>query len=195
MWSRSIKNMQVAMIQTRSFSLRALQSSIAVATAKSLFEECGYQVRHTGFEFAVPEWRTPLLAGEPSPSALWLRSLPDITVYDEPLNCIYEVEVKTTEQASQVWRYGKERLDRLRSYHPTAHLMVFRQRSCDFLCQRVDHIDWERQAMSRDRKWYDIDLPSTFESPPAHFPSMSNVRYVSALEQIRRLLSEFVPSA
>jgi len=78
------------------FHIRTFQSAIAVEIAYSVFENCVYQVRHHGYEYSTPEWKSSLKSGDANPAAAKIKSQPDLLVYDSEINDVYEVEVKTT---------------------------------------------------------------------------------------------------
>ena len=60
-----------------SFHIRTLQSGIASEIARALFEHCGYEVRHYGYEDTTPEWNNKLKAGDANPVAAKIKSRPD----------------------------------------------------------------------------------------------------------------------
>lgn len=122
------------------FYLENLGSMLAVAISRMLFESSGYEVRPSGYEDLFPEWRAALKAGDSTVAAARIRTLPDIKVYDQGLNTLYEVEIKTTRRAPTGWRYAKSALDTLRYHHPEAVLMVYVQPQHQFYVQYVKRV-------------------------------------------------------
>ena len=176
------------------FLFRTLQSNLSAVIAASLFEYCGYQVRHSGYEYSVPEWLNSLKAGDPNPAAARIRVMPDLKVYDRELNSIYEVEIKTTKQASSRWSYRKDQIDTIWHYHREAILMVYVQPEHIFYAQRMDMLNWGDVATytSKSHVFYEVNLQSMFLEPTLLFVKMTPEKYYPFLKRTEQILGEFV---
>ena len=175
------------------FHIRTLQSAVAVEIAYSLFEHCGYQVRHHGYEYSTPEWMSSLKSGDANPAASKIKSQPDLLVFDSEINDVYEVEVKTTNQPSSRWRIRKADIDTLRYYHSGAILMVYVQYEHDFYVGPLRRIDWENIHMYTDgsHEFYEVDLGSSFIKPTTVFNQVTPNAYFPFLEGVKRTLAAF----
>jgi hypothetical protein len=175
------------------FHIRTLQSGIAVEIAKALFEHCGYEVRHTGYEYTTPEWVNRLKCGDPNPAVAFIRGKPDLTVYDHRLNSVYEVEVKSTGQASSRWRVRKDDIDTQRHYHPEAILMVYVQHEHEFYACGLRRIDWEDIATYtyNAQVYYEVDLKCSLLKPTQIFGKLTPNDYFPFQEGVKKTLAAF----
>ena len=180
-------------IQSNLFVVRTLQSGIATQLARALFEECSYEVRHSGYEYTMPEWVAGLKAGHPNPAVLQVRAVPDLMVYTKNITTLYNVEVKTTSARGPIWWYPKYQLDKLRKYHLEAVLMVYVQPAYTFFVQRVRSIGWDElpTRMVGANTFYWINLEETFASPPDVFGLISPDSYTSFMTKARSVLEDF----
>jgi hypothetical protein len=176
------------------FTLRTLQSGIATAIARSLFEYYSYEVRHSGYEYSTPEWVNSLKSGDPNPAAARIRAMPDLRVYDRELNNLYDVEVKTTKQPSSRWRYRKDQIDTISYYHPEAILMVYVQPEHDFYTQRIRRINWGDTTMYTfdSQVFYEVNLQCVFIKPTELFEQMTLDDYYPFLDGAKQILREFM---
>lgn len=176
------------------FYLRTLQGGIAGEIARAMFEHCGYEVRHHGYEYSAPEWKGRLKAGDPNSVAARIQNRPDLLVFDDGINDVYEVEVKSTNQKPSRWRYPKPLIDTLRHYHPDAIIMVYVQSEIDFYVGVPRKIDWSNMPTSTDNSgklFYVVDLPSSFLRPHQHFRKMSPNDYYPFLKGVGETLKAF----
>jgi len=175
------------------FHIRTLQSAVAVEIAYSLFEFCGYQVRHHGYEYSTPEWKSGLKSGDANPAAAKIKSQPDLLVYDSEINDVYEVEIKTTNQPSSRWRIRSADIDTFRYYHPDAILMVYVQHEYDFYVGPLRRIDWENiQTYTYDsHAFYEVDLGSSFLKPTTLFNQVTPNAYFPFLEGVKNTLAAY----
>jgi hypothetical protein len=176
------------------FRMRVLQSSVAALLVKALFEECGYEVRPSGYEQLVPEWVSAMRAADPNLAVMRVRTAPDLQVYDRELNSLYEVEIKATSQKPPRWSYRKDRLDTLRYLHPEAILVVYAQQVHKLFVQRVGVLDWDSLPVGEgsDGAFYKIDLTG-FVSPPELFRLVTGEYYLRFLEDSKAVLRDFQP--
>ena len=176
-----------------SFPVRALQHSIAVAIAVTLLESSGYRVRHSGYEHTMPDWGPALKKGDPNVAAMKVRSTPDLVAFDSDLNSIYSIEVKTTTQRPEVWRYPKAQLDALRTFHPEAYLMVYAERVAEFRVQTVAGLDWDNLPVVDlyGQPGYEINLMAAMDSVPRHLQLVSETDVARLRESSQRVLNGF----
>ena len=177
-----------------SFEIRSLQSGLATALARALFEKCGYEVRFSGYEFSVPEWVGRMKQGDPNPAVARLRATPDLQVYDRKLNTLYEVELKATNQQPPIWRYRKDVLDVTRHHHPETLLMVYVQRRQRFVVQRMDAIRWHEVPVEDHgtHQFYRMNLDSDLLAPPSMFKLITEAAYLEFTNEAVSLLRHFV---
>lgn len=178
----------------RSFPYRVLQSSIAAEVVRTLFKECGYEVKLSGYESVLAEWSEAMKAGDPNSVSRRIRNTPDFLVYDRQLNNMYEVEVKATELNPSMWRYSKSRLDSLRHDFPQAVLVVYAQRTHQVYVQQVQAIDWDSTPVQRnkDGEFYQLSLDG-FAPPHQLFRLITSEKYLAFLEDSRPVLLSFQP--
>jgi len=175
------------------FIIRTLQSGLATALARALFEYCGYAVRHSGYEYTMPEWVSKMKSGDPSPAVARVRATPDLRVYDRRLNTLYEVEVKTTGKPPSPWRYRKDQLDTIRHHYPETTLMVYCQPAHDFFVKRMRAIEWDSipVQMVEGVAFYSFDLFGTFLAPPQLFGRIRPEVYAAFLQNAGAIFQAF----
>jgi len=175
------------------FTTRTLQSNIATALVKALFEHCGYEVRHSGYEHTTPEWTSSLKRGDANIAARRIRASPDLRVYDRSFNSLYDIEVKTTRQPSNRWRYRSDLIDTLRYYHEEAILMVYVQHEHEFYVQTLNKVDWKNMPIygQNSSRYYEVDLVTSFLKPHQCFDGITPKHYYPFIEGARIVIAEF----
>jgi hypothetical protein len=175
------------------FLQRLLASTIAVSLARSLFERCGYEVRHAGYEHTMPEWANRMKRGDPNPAVARARNIPDLYVYDPKINSLHSIEIKTTRSGSAEWIYPKNQLDTLRTHHPDAILMVYSQPLYRFAVQTIKLIAWQRLQVEATygRRQYVIDLNGCVE-PHQFFEYVTQDDYTWFRDNTKQVLGTFV---
>ncbi len=177
----------------QSFTIRTLQSAIAVAVARSLFEFCGYQVRYSGYEHTMPEWAGQMKQGDPNTPVARVRAMPDLRVYDRSLNNLYEIEVKSTHQSPSTWNYRKDLLDTLLYHYPDSLLMIYSQATGEFFVRRTKDIPWGDVPVhvNHSADFYSFNLLKMFSPPQEMFGLITAEQYASYRKYTGHVLKAF----
>ena len=175
------------------FNARSLQASLASAIARAMFERVGYQVRHSGYEYTLPDWVEKMKRGDANLAVLRVRNIPDLKVYDPDFNTLYDIEMKSTLQRTNRWRYRKDSIDTLLSFAPDVLIMVYFAKDHRFYCQYANKLDWQQtRLITIDTiDFYEFDVSKSFASPSAIFARLDEQKYQAFLLESSQVLRQF----
>jgi hypothetical protein len=169
---------QWAEVTLSDFRDRNAMHSLGVMIARDVFEAAGYDVQRTGIEDQHPEYldiHTP----DPSESLSRLRSNPDLYVSEKGTSDLYRVEVKTTTMSPPDYRLGTNVIERLRSHHSDAVLLVYHIPSSRMFVKRIRDVNWDSVPVvtSNGTPYYVLQFAGTgeqnFENIEEFFPKVT----------------------
>ena len=124
------------------FRDRDAMHSLGVVIVRDLLEAAGYDVQRAGIEDQHPQYlyiRTP----DPSESLSHLRSNPDLYVSEKGTSNFWRVEVKTTAMSPPDYRLRTNVIERLRTHHSDAVLLVYHIPSSRIFVKRIRDVNWD----------------------------------------------------
>jgi hypothetical protein len=180
--------------ESKNFNINSFKGKIAQIIVETIFIEFGFEV----FPFGYESYFTSIIRnlsgnGSVSSTALRLRSMPDLMVFNPTTKSAFLIEVKSTKVNYGEYLIGTISADRYAKFWAESFLAIVCARSQEIFTARISELNLptrSRKSFSDGQEGYVLNFEKDFSPLDAEF-GFDSIQYMKLLKRLVECLGEY----